>query len=67
MSPFDPIDFKPLVAKETNGRMHVCLMAFCLIKQAVNRGKTAKNLYVSRHVVIVNEWVKRFYQHGMKA
>ena len=64
MSPFDHIDFKPLIAKETNGRMRVRLMALSHIKDGANNAQTARNLHVIRR--IVNEWVKRFYEQGLK-
>lgn len=64
MSPFDRIDFKSLIAKETNGRMRVRLMALSHIKEGANNSQTAKNLHISRR--IVNDWVKRFYAHGLE-
>ena len=64
MSPFDHIDFKPLIAKETNSRMRVRLMALSHIKDGANKTQTARNLHVSRR--IVNEWVKRFYAQGLE-
>jgi len=64
MSPFDHLDFKSLIAKETNGRMRVRLMALSQIKEGVNKSQTARNLHISRR--IVNEWVKRFYEHGLQ-
>jgi hypothetical protein len=36
MSPFDHIDFKSLIAKESNGRMRVRLMTLSHIKGGVN-------------------------------
>ena len=63
MSPFDHIDFKSLIAKETNGRMRVRLMALSHIKEGANNSQTARNLHISRR--IVNEWVKRFYEQGL--
>lgn len=64
MSPFDRIDFKSLIAKETNGRMRVRLMALSHIKDGANNSQTARNLHISRR--IVNDWVKNFYAHGLK-
>jgi len=64
MSPFDHIDFKSLIAKETNGRMRVRLMALSHIKEGANNSQTARNLHISRR--IVNEWVKRFYEQGLE-
>lgn len=64
MSPFDSIDFKSLIAKETNGRMRVRLMALSHIKEGANNSQAAKNLHVSRR--IVNDWVKNFYAHGLE-
>lgn len=64
MSPFDHIDFKSLIAKETNGRMRVRLMALSHIKDGANNSQTARNLHISRR--IVNDWVKIFYAHGLK-
>ena len=64
MSSFDHIDFKPLIAKETNGRMRVRLMALSHIKEGANNSQVAKNLHISRR--IVNHWVKSFYAHGLE-
>ena len=64
MSPFDRIDFKSLIAKETNGRMRVRLMALSHIKEGANNSQTARNLHISRR--IVNDWVKRFYAQGLE-
>ncbi len=64
MSPFDHFDFKSLITKETNGRMRVRLMALSHIKEGANNSQTARNLHISRR--IVNEWVKRFYEHGLQ-
>lgn len=63
MSPFDHLDFKSLIAKETNGRMRVRLMALSHIKEGANNAQTARNLHISRR--IVNDWVKRFYEQGL--
>jgi len=64
MSPFDRIDFKSLIAKETNGRIRVRLMALSHIKEGANNSQTARNLHISRR--IVNDWVNRFYVHGLE-
>ena len=64
MSPFDHIDFKPLIAKETNGRMRVRLMALSHIKEGANNAQTARNLHISRR--IVNDWLKSFYAQGLE-
>lgn len=64
MSPFDHIDFKSLIAKETNGRMRVRLMALSHIKEGANNAQTARNLHISRR--IVNDWLKRFYAQGLE-
>lgn len=57
------IDFSSLIAKETNGRMRVRLLALSHIKDGANITETAKYLKVSRR--IVNEWLKRFYANGI--
>ena len=62
MSPFDHIDFKSLIAKETNGRVR--LMALSHIKEGANNAQTARNLHISRR--IVNDWLKSFYAHGLE-
>ena len=64
MSPFDHIDFKSLIAKETNGRMRVRLMALSHIKEGASNAQTARNLHISRR--IVNDWIKNFYAHGLE-
>jgi len=64
MTPFDHIDFKPLIAKETNGRMRVRLMALSHIKEGANNAQAARNLHISRRSV--NDWVKRFYENGLE-
>lgn len=64
MSPFDRIDFKSLIAKETNGRMLVRLMALSHIKEGANNSQTARNLHISRR--IVNDWVKSSYAQGLE-
>ncbi|MFT6194228.1 MAG: transposase-like protein [Cognaticolwellia sp.] len=63
MITLESIDFKSLIAKETNGLMRVRLMALYHIKSGVNNRQTARNLHISRR--IVNDWVKRFYEHGL--
>ena len=63
MTPFDCINFKPLIAKETNGRMRVRLMALSHIKEGANNAQVARNLHISRRSV--NDWVKRFYENGL--
>lgn len=64
MNPFDRIDFKSLIAKETNGRMCVCLMALSHIKEGANNSQAARNLHISRRTV--NDWVKSFYAQGLE-
>jgi transposase len=64
MSSFDHIDFKSLIAKETNGRMRVCLMALSHIKEGVNNSQTARNLHNSRR--IVNDQLKSFYTQRLE-
>ena len=63
MTPLEQIDFKALIAKETNGRMRVRLMALSHIKEGANKAQTARNLQISRRSV--NDWVKRFYENGL--
>jgi transposase len=63
MITLESIDFKSLIAKETNGRMRVRLMALSHIKEGANNSQTARNLHISRR--IVNDWVKRFYEQGL--
>ena len=63
MTPFDHIDFKHLIAKETNGRMRVRLMALSHIKEGANNAQAARNLHISRRSV--NDRVKRFYENGL--
>tara|TARA_R110002050_G_scaffold128761_1_gene250115 strand:- start:411 stop:614 length:204 start_codon:yes stop_codon:yes gene_type:complete len=63
MSPFDHIDFKPLIAKETNGRIRVRLIALFHVKSGANNAQVAKNLRIIRRSV--NDWVKRFYESGL--
>lgn len=56
------INIKPLIAKETNGRMRIRLLALLHIKDGANRAQTAIYLKVSRKAV--NDWVKKFYENG---
>ena len=63
MITLESIDFKSLIVKETNGRMRVRLLALSHIKSGANNTQTARNLHISRR--IVNDWVKRFYEHGL--
>jgi len=51
MSPFDRIDFKSLIAKETNGRMRVRLMVLSHIKEGINNSQTPRNLHISLRIV----------------
>ncbi len=64
MTPLQEIDFKPLIYKETNGRMRIRLIALSHIQTGSNRTETAKYLKVSRH--IVNDWVTKFYAEGLE-
>ena len=57
------IDIKSLIAKETNGRMRIRLLALSHIKEGVNRAQTAIYLKVSHKAV--NYWTKRFYENGL--
>jgi len=57
------IDIKSLIAKETNGRMRIRLLALSHIKDGVNRAKTAIYLKISRKAV--NDWSKKFYENGL--
>ena len=57
------IDLKKLIAKETNGRMRMCLLALSHVKSSANKAETARYLKVSRR--IINEWVARFYANGI--
>lgn len=63
MDSFEYIGFKSLIAKETNGRMRVRLMAISQVTSGINNTQTAKNLNVSRY--IVNNWVRKFYDQGL--
>ncbi len=56
------IDIKPLIAKETNGRMRIRLLALSHIKDRANRAQTAIYLKASRKAV--NDWAKKFYENG---
>ena len=64
MTPLQDINFKSLIAKETNGRMRIRLIALSHIQAGANRTKTAKYLKVSRR--IVNDWVAKFYAQGLE-
>ncbi len=57
------IDIKPLIAKETNGRMRIRLLALSHIKDGANRAQTAIYLKASRKAV--NDWAKKFYENGL--
>mgnify|MGYP003571697318 CR=1 FL=1 len=63
MISLDHIDFKTLIARETNGRMRVRLMALSHIKDDANKAQVARNLRISRRSV--NDWVKKFYEDGL--
>jgi len=56
--------FKSLIAKETNGRMRIRLIALSHIQAGANRAETAKYLKVSRR--IVNDSVAKFYAKGLE-
>ena len=58
-----PLDIKALIAKETNGRMRIRLLALLHIKEGANRAKTAIYLKSSRKAV--NDWAKNFYENGL--
>ena len=45
MVTLESIDFKSLIAKETNGRMRVRLMALSHIKDGANNTQAARNLH----------------------
>ena len=60
---FDDIDFKALIAKETNARMRIRLLAIAHVKEGASRTQTAKYLKVSRGSV--NKWVSLFLAHGI--
>ena len=57
------IDLKSLIAKETNGRMRIRLLALLHIKEGANRAQTANYLKLSRKAV--NDWAKKFYENGL--
>jgi len=50
MNTLGSIDFKSLIAKETNRRMRVRLMALSHIKNGANNTQTARNLHISRRI-----------------
>jgi len=64
MTTLQDINFKTLIAKETNGRMRIRLIALSHIQAGANRTETAKYLKVSRR--IVNDWVAKFYAKGLE-
>lgn len=64
MISLNDINFKTLIAQETNGRMRVRLLALSHIKDGANHTNTAKYLKVSRR--IVNDWVRRFNDEGLE-
>ena len=51
MATLESINFKSLIAKETNGRMWVRLMALSQIKDGANNTQAARNLHISRRIV----------------
>ena len=57
------IDIKSLIAKETNGRMRIRLLALSHIKDGANRAQTATYLKISRKAV--NDWAKKFDENGL--
>ena len=59
----NPIDFKSLISKETNGRLRIRLLAMLHIREGANRTETAKYLKVNRRMV--NDWAKRFFNEGL--
>jgi len=63
MNSINNIDFQPLIAQETNGRMRIRFLALSHIKDGANNTQTAKYLKVSRRSV--NDWVKRFNTEGI--
>jgi len=63
MITLESIDFKSLIAKETNGRMRVRLMALSHIKNGANNTQTARHLQVSRRMV--NDWLRKFHERGL--
>ncbi len=58
------IDIKPLIAKETNGRMRIRLLALSHIKDGANRAQTAVSLKASRKAV--NDWPRKFFNDGIE-
>ena len=58
-----PIDFNALIAKETNGRLRIRLLALSHIRDGANRAEAAQYLKVNRRMV--NDWVKRFFNEGL--
>lgn len=63
MNFFNNIDFDPLIAQETNGRMRIRLLALSHIKDGANKTQTAKYLKVSRRSI--NDWVNLFNEEGL--
>ena len=57
------IDFKSLIAKETNGRMRIRLLALSHIKDDADRTQTA--IYLNLSSKAVNDWAKKFYANGL--
>jgi hypothetical protein len=65
MRPFDHIDFKSLIAKETNGRMRVRLMALSHIKEVAMysnhlsiKSKCGRSVMLNEPLKIIFIWVK---------
>ena len=58
-----PLDIEALIAKQTNGRIRIRLLALLHIKEGVNRAKTAICLKSSRKAV--NDWAKNYYENGL--
>ena len=58
MTPLQDVNFTSLLAKETNGRMRIRLVAVSHIQAGENRTETAKYLKMSHR--IVNDWVLSF-------
>ena len=63
MNFFNDIDFDPLIAQETNGRMRIRLLALSHIKDGANKSQTARYLKVSRRSI--NDWVNQFNEEGL--
>lgn len=57
------IDFKSLIAKETNGKIRIRLLALSHIKDGADRTQAAIYLKLSRKAV--NDWAKKFYANGL--